>query len=106
MVVLFFFAITGYNLDIIGFNYNAFIFFGIGSYVGIRQMNIIELGRKFKVPILTLTLGLIVLFIYLRSIGETHYWLNSLFFICFFMSLVVVVAGLIQQGSVRLLPYW
>lgn len=37
MVVLFFFAITGYNLDIIGFNYNAFLFFSIGSYVGIRQ---------------------------------------------------------------------
>lgn len=104
MVVLFFFAITGYNLDIIGFNYNAFIFFGICSYMGIRQMNIIELGRKFKVSILTLTLGLIVLFIYLRSIGETHYWLNSLFFISFFMSLVVVVAGLIQHGSVRLHP--
>ena len=104
IVVLFFFAITGYNLDVIGFNYNAFLFFSIGSYVGIRQKNIVELGRRFKVPILILTFGLIVLFIYLRSIGETQYWLNSFFFICFFMSLVVVVAGLIQHGSVRLHP--
>ena len=102
--MLFFFAITGYNLDVIGFNYNAFLFFSIGSYVGIRQKNIVELGRRFKVPILILTFGLIVLFIYLRSIGETLYWLNSLFFICFFMSLVVVVAAQIQHGSVRLRP--
>ena len=79
IVVLFFFAITGYNLDVIGFNYNAFLFFSIGSYVGIRQKNIVELGRRFKVPILILTFGLIVLFIYLRSIGETQYWLNSFF---------------------------
>ena len=104
MVVLFFFAITGYNLDIIGFNYNAFLFFSIGAYFGAYQINLLGFGQRYKLPFLISTIALGVLFVYLRSVRGTLFWINNPFFICFFFSLLVLIATSLERGSVRLHP--
>lgn len=103
-VFLFFLAVTGYNFDLVGINYNSLIFFGIGAYFGIYQINILSFGQRYKLPFLISTIVLGVLFVYLRSVRGTLFWINYPFFICFFFSLLVLIATSLERGSIRLHP--
>ena len=103
-VFLFFLAVTGYNFDFAGINYNSLVFFGIGAYFGIYQINILSFGQRYKLPFLISTIVLGVLFVYLRSVRGTLFWINYPFFICFFFSLLVLIATNLGRGSIRLHP--
>ena len=103
-VFLFFLAVTGYNFDFAGINYNSLVFFCIGAYFGIYQINILSFGQRYKLPFLISTIVLGVLFVYLRSVRGTLFWINYPFFICFFFSLLVLIATNLGRGSIRLHP--
>ena len=104
VVILFLLAVTGYNFDFAGINYNSLIFFSIGAYFGIYQINILSFGQRYKLPFLISTIVLGVLFVYLRSVRGTLFWINYPFFICFFFSLLVLIATSLERSSVRLHP--
>ncbi|WP_448907880.1 acyltransferase family protein [Hoylesella shahii] len=109
-VFLCFLAVTAYNFDLVGINYNSLIFFGIGAYFGIYQINILSFGQRYKLPFLISTIVLGVFFVYFRSLRSSLYWINNPFFISFpfiisfFFSLLVLIATSLEQGRIRLHP--
>lgn len=101
---LFLLAVTSYNFDFTGVNYNSLIFFSVGAYFGAYQINLLNFGQRYKLPFLISTIALGVLFVYLRSVRGTLFWINYPFFICFFFSLLVLIATSLERSSVRLHP--
>ena len=67
-------------------------------------VNILSFGQRYKLPFLISTIVLGVLFVYLRSVRGTLFWINYPFFICFFFSLLVLIATSLERSSVRLHP--
>jgi len=104
VVILLLLAVTGYNFDLVGINYNSLIFFSIGAYFGVYQTNLLSFGQRYKLPFLISTIVLGFLFIYLRSVRGSLFWINYPFFACFFFSLLVFIAMCLDRNKMRLHP--
>ena len=94
-------GISGIWIDLIGFHYDAVLFFSLGAILGIRKINLVEFCSKIAKINYVITIITMIVLTYTLSTKNPSYGLKYFFYISCICSIVNLCSTFLQKRYIK-----